>query len=339
MNPDWQTFLLSCGARLDADQREVNDFGLPDEELQASSTTILVPLAQLGLIACDGDDARSFLHNQLTSDINHLGENAAQHSAWCTAKGRMLASFVVWRQGDGYRLALAAELAEPIGKRFQMYVLRSKVTVANLCDRFVLLGLAGPDAERALAAAGLPAPATPMTTATVAATQVIRLDAQRFLIACPVEIAVSLWPALSAHARPAGIPVWRWLDVEAALPVISAATREEFVPQMADFEQIGGVSFHKGCYPGQEVVARTQYLGKIKRHLFRLQSQVPLAAGDDLLSPENPDQTIGKVVSAAPAPQGGFAGLAVIQSNFAENLRLKTLDGPSLSATAVNPHA
>ena len=340
MNSEWQSFLASQGARFAADTHELSDFGQPADELQAAAGTVLAPLTHLGLIACAGEDAKSFLHNQLTNDINHLAADTAQHAAWCTAKGRMLASFVVWPEGDdAYRLTLAAELLEPILKRLQMYVLRSKVKLADLSGETALLGLAGPQAETALAAAGLAAPAKPMAAATTADARVIRLDDQRFLIACPLATARSLWPLLAAQARPVGLPVWRWLDVAAAMPLVTGATREEFVPQMADFDKIGGVSFHKGCYPGQEIVARTQYLGKVKRHLFRVRSEVPLAAGDELLSPENPDQGIGKVVSAAPAPQGGYAALAVIQSNFADSARLKALDGPALAATAIHPEA
>ena len=109
------------------------------------------------------------------------------------------------------------------------------------------------------------------------------------------------------------------------------------MPQMADFEKIGGVSFHKGCYPGQEIVARTQYLGKVKRHLHRVSSAQALKAGDILHSPDNPDQSCGMVMTVAPSPAGGYEALAVIQSNFAGNVRLGSLEGPSLQAAAVNP--
>ena len=147
----------------------------------------------------------------------------------------------------------------------------------------------------------------------------------------------ALWQKLSIKARPAGIPAWRWLDIQAAFPLVTLATKEEFVPQMADFEKIGGVSFHKGCYPGQEVVARTQYLGKVKRHLYRLTSEQTLKAGDVLHSPDNPDQSCGMVMTAAASPAGGYEALAVVQSNFSGNVRLGALDGPKVSATAVNP--
>ena len=336
MNPQWQQFLEASGARIATN--DVTDFGDAAGELAAcSSGTVIAPLAHLGLLEASGDEVKSFLHSQLTSDLNHLTADQAQHSAWCTAKGRMLASFVVWSEGDAYRLALAAELAEPILKRLQMFVLRAKVKLADLSPSTALLGLAGPRAEAALAAAGLPLPGSPLSTAAVADVRVIRLDHERFLICAPAAAAQSLWPRLATVARPVGVSPWRWLDIRAGLPLVTGATREEFVPQMADFEKIGGVSFHKGCYPGQEVVARTQYLGKVKRHLYRLVSATDLEAGDELHSPDNPDQACGKIVTGAPSPAGGFEALAVVQSNFAENVRLGGRDGPPVQATAINP--
>jgi len=338
MNPHWRSFLESAEGLFDADSAELLNFGDAAGELQAAAqNTVIVPLTHLGLIEATGEDAKAFLHSQFTSDINHLPENLAQHAGWCTAKGRMQASFLAWRQGERYLLALSADLQEATQKRLQMFVLRSKVKLASLTDSTIMLGLAGPQAEEALADAALPCPADAMATAISEGVTVIRLDQNRFIIAAPESAMAALWQKLSIKARPAGLPVWRWLDVQAAFPLVTLATKEEFVPQMADFEKIGGVSFHKGCYPGQEVVARTQYLGKVKRHLFRLTSQHALKAGDVLHSPDNPDQSCGTVMAVAPSPAGGYEALAVVQSNFAGNIRLGSLEGPSVQAVAVNP--
>jgi len=338
MTTQWFDFLATLGGRCVAGTHDIADFGNAADELQAAASgTILVPLTHLGIIDSAGEEAKSFLHNQLTSDINHLADNQAQHSAWCTAKGRMLASFLVWRRDGAYRLALAAELEEAILKRLQMYVLRAKAKNTDVSADFALLGLAGPQAEAALAAAGLAAPAEPLSTARTADIVVVRQEAQRFVIEVPTASAAELWGKLAGQATPAGTAAWRWLDIQAGLPVVCGATKEEFVPQMADFEKIGGVSFHKGCYPGQEIVARTQYLGKVKRHLYRLSSPQATVAGADLFSPGNPDQACGKVVSVAPSPAGGFVGLAVIQSNFAEDVRLESREGPAIQVSAVHP--
>lgn len=338
MNTDWREFLKNSGANFLPDTPFIDDFGNAAAELQAAKNgSVVVPLTQLGLLACDGDEAKAFLHNQLTSDINHLGANAVQHSSWCTAKGRMLASFVVWREGEGYCLAVAAELAESVFKRLVMYRLRAKANLFDRTGEVALIGVAANDLAASLAAAGLPLSAEPLRSEAAGASTVIRLSPRRAIIALPASEAPGLWGKLAAVAHPAGQAAWRWLDIQEGLPIVTAATREEFVPQMADFDKIGGVSFHKGCYPGQEVVARTQYLGKVKRHLYRVTSPVVLQAGDDLHSPDNPDQAAGKIVTAAPSPVGGFEALAVVQYNFAATLHLGSRDGPRVEAVAVNP--
>lgn len=338
MNPNWRSFLESADGVFDAETSDLLNFGdAPAELLAASKQTVLVPLTHLGLIEASGEEAKSFLHNQVTSDINHLAEAQAQHAGWCTAKGRMQASFLVWRNGENYRLAVAADLQEATQKRLQMFVLRAKVKLASLTDSTLLLGLAGPQAEEALSDAGLPCPTSAMASTDADDVSVIRLDGTRFIIATPENRMAALWQNLTVKARPAGVPAWRWLDIQAGYPLVTLATKEEFVPQMADFEKLGGVSFNKGCYPGQEVVARTQYLGKVKRHLFRLVSPTTLAAGDVLYSPDNLDQSCGMVMTAAPSPAGGYDALAVVQSNFSENVHLGSREGPQVQASAVNP--
>lgn len=337
MNPHWRSFLESTEASFSADSNNVSDFGDASGELAVARLhTVLVPLTHLTLLRAAGEDTRNFLHQQLTSDVNHLATGQAQHAAWCTAKGRMQASFVAWHEPEAYRLLLSADLREATQKRLQMFILRSKVTLTAEDDT-VLLGIAGDQALEALADAGLAAPETALTITSHDGLTVLRLDNERLMIAAPLAIAPTLWQKLSLKARPAGVPVWHWLDVQAAFPLVTLATKEEFVPQMADFEKMGGVSFHKGCYPGQEIVARTQYLGKVKRHLYRLSTDVALAAGDELYSPENLEQASGKVVTAAPSPAGGHVALAVVQANYAHNLRLGSRDGASVTATAVNP--
>ena len=283
MNPNWRSFLEAADAVFDGASDEVANFGDPAGELQAAAgRTVLVPLTHLALIEASGDDAKAFLHNQLTSDVNHLAPGQAQHSAWCTAKGRMQASFLAWRAGEAYRLALAADLEAATLTRLQMFVLRARVHLVSLTTQRPLIGVAGPQAAEALADAGLPVPEASLQTGASGEIQVVALGGDRFLVCVPEEQVAALWQKLSLKARPCGIGAWRWLDVRDAFPLVTAATREEFVPQMADFEKLGGVSFHKGCYPGQEVVARTQYLGKVKRHLYRLRSELALVAGADL---------------------------------------------------------
>jgi len=336
MTAHWTAQLAAHGARIEGE--DIVHFGAAEAELAAArDSTVAIPLTHLGLIECTGEDAKSFLHNQLTSDINHLGPRGVQHSAWCTAKGRMLVSFLFYRPAAGYRALLSADLLASTQKRLQMYVLRAKVSISDLSATQALIGVAGPDACSALARAGLEAPADAMSSTENAQGAVLSLSSQRFIAVIPVNEVASAWAALTALARPAGRIAWQWLDIQEGLPLICEATKEAFVPQMADFDRIGGVSFHKGCYPGQEIVARTQYLGKVKRHLFRLTSTQALKPGDVLHSPDNPDQSCGMVMTAAPSPAGGYEALAVVQSNYSENVRLGSLDGPVVKAVAVNP--
>ena len=334
MNSNWQEFLGACGARID--QATVCDFGDRPGELAAARTaTVISPLTHLGLIDISGEDAKSFLHNQLTSDVNHLEPAAAQHSAWCTAKGRMLASLLLYRSGTAYRALLAADLQAATQKRLQMFVLRSKVVIGNVSDRNETIGLSGPNAAATLTAAGLPAPALPLEVAAFADGEVIRVDETRYLLIVASGAAKTLWPQLTASARPVGTPVWQWLDIQAGIPLISEATKEAFIPQMTNFDKIGGVSFHKGCYPGQEIVARTQYLGKVKRHLYRIHADSIIAAGDPLFCAQSPDpeHPCGMVANAAPSPAGGYDALAVIQETVAtaNDLELGALGGQRMT--------
>ncbi|MDR0439917.1 MAG: folate-binding protein, partial [Candidatus Accumulibacter sp.] len=321
---------------------EVRDFGNPEGELAAArDATIVAPLTHLALIGFAGDDARTFLHNQLTSDVNHLATKSAQHAAWCSPKGRMLASFTLFRRDADYLALLSADLREFVQKRLQIYVLRSKVVIGDCSASHEILGVSGPRAADALQSAGLEAPAAAMGVATAASADasVIRLDDRRYVIVAASGAAGRIWQALSAIAAPAGAPVWQWLDIAAGIPRVAAATREAFVPQMADFDRIGGVSFHKGCYPGQEVIARARYLGKIKRHLYRARAAGPIAAGMSVFPAATPDQPCGQIANAAPAPGGGFEALAVLLEDAAgqSDLRAALADGGSVGLTDVVP--
>ena len=227
MNPHWCSFLESTEGVFDNDSTELLNFGdAAGELLAATQQTVVVPLTHLGLIEATGEEAKTFLHSQFTSDINHLADGQAQNAGWCTAKGRMQASFIAWRQGERYLLALSADLQEPAQKRLQMFILRAKVKLASLTDNTVMLGLSGPQSEESLADAGLPCPTEAMATLTADGTTVVRLDATRFMIVAPESAMAALWQKITVKARPAGLPVWRWLDIQAAFPLVTLATKE-----------------------------------------------------------------------------------------------------------------
>lgn len=332
MNSNWQSILANRGARFEADQ--VCDFGDAHAEFGASdSGTVVAPLTHFGLIRATGEDAAAFLHNLLSNDVQHLGMGRAVRCGFCSPKGRLLADFLIWREGQDYLLQLSADLQPALLKKLGMYVLRSKVRLSDASGDCVLLGLAGSGAATTLERLGLSVPAAPLDVSRSAETTLIRLDERRVQLAVRAETASRLWERLAEQARPVGAPAWRKLEIEAGIPHITSLTQDEFVPQMANLELIGGVSFTKGCYPGQEVVARTKYLGKVKRRTYRthVQGNCPLP-GTDLYSPDLPGQSCGKVIEAVACPTDGCEMLASMLMSSAEtgDVRLGSSDGPRL---------
>jgi folate-binding protein YgfZ len=265
-------------------------------------------LPDWGVVLASGADAGTFLHGQLTQDFQHLGAGEARLAGYCSAKGRLQASFVAWRRGaDEVLLACSADLLAPTLKRLSMFVLRAKCKLSDASAQVALYGLAGGAAVRWL---GDAAPGAPWAKADLGAAQVIRLPdgagVARFLLAQSVD---ALAPALP----PLDIDYWRWLEVQSGVARIVAATVEQFVPQMVNLELVGGVNFQKGCYPGQEIVARSQYRGTLKRRAFLVRSSGPLAPGAEVFHSADPAQPAGMVALAAPAPDGGHAALVELK--------------------------
>lgn len=229
---------------------------------------------------------------------------AVQVNGYCSPKGRMLASFPLARTAE-YLLVLPADIAPALVRRLRMFVLRAKVAVTPLEDTHVCIGSAG------TAGAGGPGPSAVRLEA---GATVLELPGGRTLTVCQAATAPACWEQVTRAAIPAGSAVWDWLAIRAGVPVVTAATQDEFVPQMLNFELIGGVSFQKGCYPGQEIVARMQYLGRLER-LYRahVAAAEAVAPGASLYGAQFGDQACGTIVNAAPAPGGGHDVLAVIQ--------------------------
>jgi folate-binding protein YgfZ len=336
MNPDWKEFIAQRGLLADG-----KNFGDTVAELSAARDgTVLVPLSDLGLIRASGEEAADFLHNLLSNDVKHLAADGARFAGFCSAKGRLLATMLIWRDGPDYLLALSQDIQAGILKKLSMYVLRTKVKLRDAGADLVLLGLAGRGAAGALADIGAVAGET-MRTASFPGGSAVALGADRYLLALQPAEAARIWTALAAKARPAGLSAWHWLEVAAGVPRVVAATQEAFVPQMVNLEVVGGVSFTKGCYPGQEIVARAQYLGKVKRRMYRARLDAAASPGDHLFSPSSGDQSsCGEVVEVAPSPAGGYECLAVLQSPCADagDVRIGAADGPRLSLLAL-PYA
>ena len=332
----WQAFLVSRGAIPTA-------AGTPDlgnaaaEVVAARDGTIVADLSHNALLHVTGDDATKFLHGQFTNDVAALVEGAAQWNGWCSAKGRLLATFLLWKRADGYFLLLPADIAAGVAKKLSMYVLRSKVKIEDVSRWYVPIGFAGKSAG-VIAAREFGHTPDPLRSVQKEGAAIIALDAERFVILAPSEGAPALWNRLEAHATPTGSDAWEWKAIHAGIPTVVAATQEAFVPQMANFELVGGVSFKKGCYPGQEIVARTQYRGGLKRRmaLAHVASDKRPAPGQSLYSGAFGDQAAGTVVNAAPAPEGGWDLLAVAQleSLRTADLHLESPTGPALEIRA-----
>ena len=326
----WTAFLAERGAAFDG--AAVAHFGNGAVELTAArDAAVLCDLAPVGALAVTGADAAAFLQGQLTSDVTALPVGAVQRSAWCTAKGRVTANFMLRRvTEEDFELLLPASLAGSIVKRLRMYVLRAKVSISDASDASVRLGVGGPAAAACIAATVSLAPPVQHAAAVDGGT-VIALAQDRFLFVAKPDRAPTLWNTLAAKAPPAGFACWSWLTIRAAEPVVTPPTQDAFMPQMLNLDALDAIAFGKGCYTGQEIVARTQYLGRLKERLVLAHAETVLpAVGERLFAPSFGDQPCGTVVNAAPCPDGGADFLAVAQvAAVAEAApRLGAPDGP-----------
>jgi folate-binding protein YgfZ len=320
------------------DASGVADFGDPGAELAAArDRTVLVDLSHNALLSVTGDDAAAFLHAQFTNDVQSLPVGAAQWNGWCSPKGRLLATFLLLRRAEGFVLMLPAQIAPAFAKRLAMFVLRSKAKIEDASAQTVRLAFAGKTAG-VLVARHFGFTPDPMRSVEKEGATCIALDGERFVILVPAGNAPALWETLAESAAPAGPDAWSWSLIHAGIPVIVAATQEAFVPQMANFDLVGGVSFRKGCYPGQEIVARTQYRGILKRRMaiVHLAGDARPAPGDSVYGAAFADQAAGSIVNAAPAPDGGYDALVVAQleSLAQDDLRWRSLEGPRLEVRA-----
>ncbi|WP_342128778.1 CAF17-like 4Fe-4S cluster assembly/insertion protein YgfZ [Hydrogenophaga sp. OTU3427] len=294
---------------------------LPLPTFDASTVSGAARLPQLGVIRVVGEDAASFLHGQLTQDFALLGLSQARLAAFCSAKGRMLASFVGFKRSHTeVWLVCAQDLLAPTLKRLSMFVLRAKAKLSDASAELAVYGLVGDGAGW---------PATAWSKQDDGEASVVRLmpaeGRARALWVAPVEAAAPALPALD----PA---LWQWLAVRSGVADLSAPVVEAFVPQMLNYESVDGVNFKKGCYPGQEVVARSQFRGTLKRRAYLAHADAPMAVGQDVFHASDAEQPTGTVVAAAPHPVAGFDAVVSMQISAADGqaLTLAAADGPAL---------
>jgi len=303
----------------------------------ALGAPVAVRLADWGVIRVKGDDAAAFLNGQLTQETIKLDIGQARLAGYCSPKGRLLASFVMWRTAaDEILLACSADLLAPTLRRLSMFVLRAKCKLTDASSEIALWGVALPGLLHGDAA--LPVPAAPYATTSVAGGTAIRLadaaGATRVLWAAALDAA----PPWATTSSP---DVWNWLEVQSGVPRIVASTVEAFVPQMVNLELVGGVNFQKGCYPGQEIVARSQYRGTLKRRMVLAEGATAATAGAEVFAAADPEQPAGQIVLSAslPHPEGGVrhAVLIEVKRALAEagELHLGAADGPVVRLRAL----
>ena len=302
-------------------------------EFSPTKNTILngsCPLSNLGVIQAQGEDAANFLHNQLSNDVLLLPVGQARLAAFCSAKGRMQASFIVIKTApDTVLLVLSLDLLAQTLKRLSMFVLRAKVKMSDATGQWQLRGLLG-DSVRA---SEVQVDMAPWQTVAAEGAHTVALYPA---VLGEARIPRALWIAPVGQPLPAGddlaVDVWLWGEVMSGVTLLTQALFESFVPQMLNYESVGGVNFKKGCYPGQEVVARSQFRGTLKRRTALVHSTVALVAGQDVFTPADPEQPCATVVLSAPRPDGqGFDALVsgTLESQ-ASGWRVDSSDGAML---------
>ncbi len=302
--------------------------GMPDNTLDTLPFDGAVRLSDWGVIRAEGPDAAHFLHGQLTQDITHLDADHARLAGYCSAKGRLLATFVLLRpQPDTVLLACSADLLPATLKRLSMFVLRAKCKLSDASEQIVLHGLAGASGQGWV---GGDVPYAPWTVSAKGQAQVIRL---------PHADGTPRWMLATAPATPPQLPAldaaaWAWLEVRSGVPRITAVNSEQFVPQMLNLELLGGINFQKGCYPGQEVVARSQYRGTLKRRTYLVDSSEALAPGIEVFHSGDPSQPAGRVVLAASLSNARHAALIELKIAALEG---GTLHGGDTSGPLLSP--
>ena len=286
-----------------------------------TGNNVLCDLSHLGLLEISGADAATFLQGQVTNDVKLLVGNNAHYSAYCNPKGRMLALFLAFSHYDHLHLQLNRELLELIMKRLKMYVMRSKVDIKDVSDTIIKFGLNGPQAASMLEPIFSKIPNEDYELVSLDNGAILKLpsvnDDARFEIFTDATNAPIIWGALKNNCKIAQKPQWDWLEIQAGIPDVELKTQEHFVPQMLNLDILSAINFKKGCYTGQEIVARTHYLGSIKRrtYLGEIASEITPLAGEKITN--NVQNEIGQIVRVAPNLTGNFDVLAELRIDAA----------------------
>lgn len=301
--------------------------------------TVISDLSHLGLLQIQGADAITFLQGQVTNDVKLLDGQHAHYTGYCNPKGRLLALFLAFSHNGHIHLQMPKALIEAIAKRLKMYVMRSKVEIQDVSESIIKIGLNGINAAELLSTQFTAVPQNTYELITLDNTAIVKLpgDKPRFEIFTDAASAPAIWNTLSQGAKAVDATYWDWLEIQAGIPEVYLETQEDFVPQMLNMDLIGGINFKKGCYTGQEIVARTHYLGSVKRrtHLAHVNALTQPGIGDDVVN--NLNEIVGEIVRCAPAPTSGYDVLAEVRLESIEANKL-SVNGNALELLAL-PYA
>lgn len=309
----------------------LSHFGDARREFAAArSAAAVTPVTHFEWLKIHGGDAKAFLQGQLTCDLDRVSADQAQFGGYCTPKGRLLANFIILSTPEGYLMHLPADVSTGVADSLRKFVMRSQVKI-ELDSGLGTLGLAGPAAPALLRRDLAAPPEGRLAVSNVANAVLVRLPGDHFLVLAPSNEMAAHWEVLTRQALPVGAECWNWLQIQAGVPWITAATADQFLPQMIGLDAIGGVSFEKGCYTGQEIVARTRYLGEVKRGLRLGRTRGPVHAGDELFSAGQP---CGTVLNAAAVPESGSDLLAVVSGQVDAQTKVHTASGETVDLAA-----
>jgi tRNA-modifying protein YgfZ len=319
MQDNWQNFLVQQTADIE------NEFGSVIDH--ASDIDTFTDLSQFHVLAIAGEDSGDFLHGQFASDVSALAVNEVQQSSWCNIKGRVIASFLLYRSHDCFYLVLERELTDIVIKRLRMFVLRSRVSIDDKSEDLIRIGIRGEDTHNHLNQFLESIP----ETSTISLLS-MKDNPVRSLILCPLEQAESLWQHLAEKSIAVGRKLWAMYDIRAGIAWIGKSGSEEFLPQSLNMDLTGGLSFDKGCYPGQEIIARMHFRGKLKQRLFFAQVSINEApAAKTKLFVAELTQHIGMVVNSIMLENNKCLMLAVLDLEIdRSDIHLNSVDGPKI---------
>ena len=331
MNQNWKDFLSKTNTT------HVSDEAILFPDSGENSKHSIYPIASLAVLSVSGVDAAHFLQGQITCDINEITESKSSFGAFCTAKGRAISTFLITNKDQRFLIILPTELLDIVKKRLQLYILRADVQLTDSRNEYCLIGLDCPD--KSIASQALPQKEFDTEELDNGICISLPSPQPRYLAILAPATAINLWTELTANNNftPVGSDRWKYLDILSGIPWLNLQTSEEFIPQMLNLDQLGGISFKKGCYTGQEIVARTHYLGKSKRKMYLAECQTAEqpALNSAIIDVDDSNLKVGSIVLIEKKDNEKSIMLCVLQSTHAQstNLRLQNRDQTKIIIT------